>query len=475
MKKWLPFFFSLLFLLAFPIVSSASTTLEEMKDIIKLNYVGEIDGDLESATTIDQVMEMLDPYSTYFTAEEFEEFINAIEMTVVGIGVSIEQHEQGILITNVFESGSAYEAGVLPGDIIITVDGQSIEGQPIEQVQPLIVGAENTEVSIKVLKEDGTIVDYTIFRKPFTLPIVTSDLLYGNVGYISMTSFSENAATLVKKEYNNLRKEGATSFIVDLQNNGGGYVTTAEQLIGMFPGATNAYKIKFSPKNTSDVAKSSPFNYRLQDDGTLMVKSSFQLMKFPSNTRLLVNRFSASASEMTAAALVDQEAAILYGEDTYGKGTMQTFYELQDGSYLKLTIGEFFGPNNSIVKNVGIKPHVETTENPIYKAHFDSIVDNLSNYQQLKSLENVSTSKKFTITFSNPIEQQIAPSTVTLVELGGNKIEATLEISENKIVVTPTKSLIAGGHYMLIVNPTIKYTNGKDLINGVYMYITVKE
>lgn len=474
MKKWLPFFFSFIFLLSFPHVSSATTTVEEMKEIIELNYVGEIDGDLEVATSIDEIMEMLDPYSTYFTAEEFESFLNMIDMTVIGIGVGIEQHEKGILITNVFDNSSADEAGILPGDIIISVDGQSVEGQPIEQAQPLIVGPENTEVSIQLVREDGSIINHTMTRKPFSLPVVSSDLLYGNVGYISLTSFSENAATLAGKEYNKLRQQGATAIIIDLQYNGGGYVSTAEQLIGMFPGATNAYKIKFSPTNAKEMEKSSPFQYRMQEDGTLMVKSSNQLTKFPQNTRLLVNHYSASASEMTAAALIDQDAAIVYGEPTYGKGTMQSFFPLKDGSFLKLTVGEFFGPNNTVVKNTGVAPHIETSANPIYQAHFDSISESLSSYKQLKNLDNVATTKKFTITFNDLLEEQIDPSTITIVQLGGNEIEATLEVSGNKLVVTPTKPLKAGGHYMLIVNPTIQDSNGNPLKNGVYTYITVK-
>ncbi|MEL4024069.1 S41 family peptidase [Lysinibacillus endophyticus] len=455
MKKIIPMFLGLFLFFILPIQSLAST-YDEVKWLIQNDYVGEIKGDLNRATSIDEMIEMLDPYSSYFTKEEFEAFTNSIEMTTVGIGVVIEKHEKGILIVDVFEGGSAYKAGVVPGDIIINVNGQSTVELSIEQAQTLILGKENTTVDLTFLKEDGSKSTKKITRLPFSMPNVTSKLLYGNVGYIGLSSFSENGTTLVKNAYTKLKNQGATSFILDLQNNGGGYVSTAEKLIGMFPNAPYAYKLQ-EAKNT------------------YLEKSISQNIKFPKDTRILVNRFSASASEMTVAALIDQNAAIVYGENTYGKGTMQALYPLSDGSYLKLTMAEFFGPKGTVVKDVGLKPHFTTTTNPIFKAHYDSITKKFPTYKERKAMLNVPVSKTFKITFNKSVKEQIAANAIELVELGGSKVEATYEVSNNQVIVKPVKSLKAGYQYMLIAHPLIQDKNGKALKSGEYIHITVKE
>ncbi|SOB90909.1 carboxyl-terminal processing protease [Ureibacillus xyleni] len=455
MKKMIPIWLGLLLLFILPTQSHAAM-FDEVKSIIQNDYVGEIKGDLNRATTIDEMIEMLDPYSAYFTKEEFDAFTNSIEMTTVGIGVVIEKHEKGILIVDVIEGGSASKAGVVPGDIIIAVNGQSTADLSIEQTQALILGEANTTVEIKFLKEDGSTTTKKITRLPFSLPNVTSELLYGNVGYIALSSFSDNGTTLVKNAYTKLKTQGATSFILDLQNNGGGYVSTAEKLIGMFPNAPYAYKLK-------------------ESTNTYLEPSISQSVKFPKDTRLLVNRFSASASEMTAAALLDQNAAIVYGETTYGKGTMQSLYPLSDGSYLKLTMAEFFGPKGTVVKNVGLKPHIVTTTDPIFKAHYDSVAKKLSNYKEGKALLNVPTSKTFKISFNQPVKNSLDTNAIELVELSGSKVEVNLEINNNQVIVKPVKPLKAGYQYMLIAHPTIQASNGKALKSGQYLHITVKE
>lgn len=455
MKKIIPILFSLSLFFLLPLNTFAST-LDDIKWIIKNEYVGEINGDLERAATINEVIDMLDPYSAYFSAEEYEAFINGVDLSTVGIGVIIEKHEKGILIVDVIETGSAKKSGIVPGDIIIKVNGQSTVNMTVEEAQALLLGKKNTNVGIEILKEDGSIVSKLISRQSFSLPNVTSNLLYGNVGYISLNSFSEDGARLVANAYQGLLNKGATSFILDLQYNGGGYVSTAEELIGMFPGAKNAYKLRLPTE-------------------TILVQSVQQALQFPVGTRILVNRYSASASEMTAVALLDQKAAILYGEQTYGKGTMQGFYELEDGSYLKLTIGEFYGPRGTVVKKVGVTPNIKTTSNPIFQAHFDSIIRNLKNYKSINSLTNVPTTKTFKVTFNKEINEKINPNSVELVALGGNKVDINLEVSGNQMTVKPINPLISGGQYILIFHPSIKDVEGKQLNSGRYLHITVAE
>lgn len=434
-------------------VSASAAPLNEMKSYVESLYVGEIKGDLHNASSAEQIIDMLDPYSAYFTAEEFENFINSIEMTSVGIGVVIEEHRQGIYISDVIQGGSAEQAGIVIGDIITHIDGKATAQMTTSEASSLILGAENTSVTLTLLKSNGQSITEKIIRTPFSLPNGTSKLLYGNVGYIALSSFSSDAAGLIKKAIRELTARGATAFILDLQDNGGGYVTAAEEVIGLFPNAKDAYTYEDA-------------------SGTYIIRAKRQSIQFPKDTRVLINRYSASASEMTAAALVDQKAAVLYGERSYGKGTMQSFYELSDGSFLKLTMAKFAGPATTVINQVGVKPHIETADNAIYKAHYDAVAASLPAYRELAALKNVSANKTFTVTFNHDLTTAPA-NTIDLVKLGDGQVDAELQIEGTKVLVKPKEALTPGGHYMLVVHPNIKGLNS-TMKKGSYLYITVK-
>ena len=439
-KKQLSALLFFVFCLALPFTAFAAP-FDDAKEIVKQNYVGDINGNIDNATNIKELMNMLDPYSTYYTEDEFKAFLNAVDLTSVGVGIVIEKVDSGIKITDLIDGGSAKSAGLKAGDIITAVDGTSITALTIDQASSRITGKENTTVTLTILREDGTVMTKALTRKAFSLPNSSSKMLYGNVGYISLRSFSNDAASLLSRAVQQLKKQGATSFILDLQNNGGGYVTASEQIIGMFPNAQDAYKLK-------------------ESTGTTMVRALKQSTTFPKNTKVLVNKASASASEMTAAALLDQNAATLYGQTTYGKGAMQAFYELEDGSYLKLTVGHFFGPNDTVINHVGVNPNVTTTSDPLYHAHYDAIKEQLTHSKEMTSLKNVPVNKTFTINFSKQLAKTVDPSAVQLIELGGNAVAATMEISGQKLLVTPKNSLVSGKEYMLIIEPTIQKSNG---------------
>lgn len=459
MKKIL---WSLLFIVSFfsfPFDHSFAATdeqlVKEIREIIEENYVGTIDGNLSNAHSIAEMMDMLDPYSTYFTKDEYYEFANSINLSTTGIGVVIEEHENGIHILQVIEGSGSSNAGVKAGDIITAVNGQSIIGRSIQEVSTLLTGKEDTQVEVTFLHVDGHTSKKTITRKPFTLPNVESALLFGDIGYIAMSSFSEDGAKLVKSVLTQLKQRGATSFIFDLQNNGGGYVTTAEELTGLFPKARIAYLL--------EEAKAS-----------YEIKAIPQSIKFPANTRVLINRYSASAAEMVAASLQDQGSAILYGETTYGKGAMQGFYELQDGSFLKLTIGKFTGPAGDTIHEKCVIPRIQTVSAPIYQAHYDAIKAQYPNYKELKSLENVPTTKNFTVKFSQTLATAITKGNVQLVSLGGDEVDLSATTQQGRsLIVTPTTPLIKGQEYMLLIHPTLQTTTGSKLKQGIYLHITV--
>jgi len=429
--------------------------LEEAKSIIQHVYVGEVNGDIEKAATIGQLVNMLDSYSDYYTYEEFMALTNAIDQKDVGIGVVVEQVDEGILIVNALENGSAYEANIQAGDIITHVNGISIKGYSTLDATSLIKGTAGTKVTLDLKKTDGTFYTKTLTRKAFSVPVVTSSLLYGNIGYISLSSFSENGAHEVKKAAIKLQQQGAKSFIIDLQNNTGGYVTTAQQLISLFPYTPLAYLEKQKTK-------------------VLNIKTLSLNYKLPGISRILINRYSASASEMVAASVIDQQAATVYGERSFGKGTVQGFYSLPDGSILKLTQAEFVGPNNTKINKVGVRPHIETKSNPIFRAHLDAITEQFNNYKQLKSFTNVPSTKTFTLTFNKTITSTIPESAIELVTLGGNTVDINIEKKDAQLIITPKEPLKNRGEYVLIVHPNQFTGDNKQLKKGYYSHITVE-
>lgn len=457
MKKliWSFVFVLSFFLLPFATTHAASNEpqlVKEMKEIIRNTYVGTINGDLENATSIKEIIDMLDPYSTYFTKKEFEDYMNSINLSTIGIGVVIEEHEDGIHILQVIEGSGAFEAGVQAGDIIIGINGETITGGSTQKASSLLIGDEGTKVNVTLKHSNETTSIKTITRKQFTLPNVHSELLFGNVGYIAMSSFSEDGAQLVKKALTDLKQRGAKSFILDLQNNGGGYVTTAEEMTGLFPSAKVAYLLE-------------------EAHDSYTIPAVQQDTKFPPNTRILVNRYSASASEMLSASLKDQKAAILYGETTYGKGAMQGFYTLHDGSYLKLTVGKFTGPARQTIHEVGVKPNIQTTTAPIFQAHFDAVKEHYPKYKKLPTVKNVANTEKITLKVSLPVSSQIAKGRVQLVALGANEVSATAKVEEQTLIVTPIKPLSPDQEYMLLIHPN---THSK-VQKGYYQHITINK
>lgn len=460
--KQLAAVFSFFFLLLFSNVlfyqpAASASALEEAKLLINDYYAGEITSEIQNAQTLDELMSYLDVHSTAFTREEYEGFLNAVDQQTVGIGVVIEKHDKGVLISRVIKGSSAEASGLIVGDVITAVDGVDISAATVSEASSKITGPNNTQVKLKVLKSDGQTVQLTLIRKLFTVENVTSSLLYGNIGYIAFESFSTSVDRDITREYNRLKELGATSFIVDVRNNGGGYVDVAEKVIGMFPRAKWAYTVIDSKGEEVVPANTNNRNRAL----------------FAADTKVLMNSFSASASEMLAGALKDQQAAYLYGTTTYGKGTMQAFFEIAGGEYyMKLTIAEFQSPDGHKIDGVGIKPDI-ASDVPLQLAHFQALTEQFAKYKALPKMENVLTTKTFTVSFNKNVTSNLAYEAIELVELGGEKVDVRVFKDGNKLEVKPVKPLKAGGHYALMIHPTVHSKHNQSLKNGAYLHITV--
>lgn len=437
---------------------ATSEPLEEVRQLVRDYYVDDVPESVLSKGSIKEITKQLDPHSVYMSAKEYAGFVNAIEQRIVGIGVVLEEDLKGIKIISVISKGPAARADIQAGDVITHVDGKSIVGKSIQTAVTLISGMEKTTVTLTIertgLKAPLT---KTITREEIILPNVEFDMLGGNIAYIRLNSFATESSKEMNKAIQSLT--GANGYIVDLRNNGGGYITAAQDIAGFFPNTPNAFQLR--EKN------SKPMVY----------PSTVQKQKFKGPTHVLINEYSASASEMVSAAVKENKAATLYGQTSYGKGTMQSMYGFDDGSVLKMTTARFYSPGGQAVDKVGVKPNFVTkigTELEI--AHRDQLLLKMKGYKQLPALANVPVKKTFTVEMNTKMNWKNSDKTaIQLIHLGGEEIEVVVEdTNERTITVVPKKSLLSGGKYLLVIHPLYKNAQNKQMKQGVYLEVSVK-
>lgn len=450
--------FAILFVMLPLTPSAAAEPIDEIRQLIKDYYVDEVPDSVLSRSTGKEIANGLDPHSAYMSKDEYESFINSIEQRIVGIGVVLEESVKGIKVISVIKDGPAFKAGIVPGDVITYVGSSSLKGKSLQEAVPLISGKENTEVSLTIEREKADRpIQLTLRRAEIHLPTVESELLGGNIGYIRLNSFATDSG----KEMENaiLSLTGAKGFIVDIRNNGGGYITAAQEVVGFFPGVEQAFQLR--EKNKKPV----------------IYPSENQKQKINGPVSLLINEFSASASEMLAVNLKEQKAATLYGGTTYGKGTMQSMYAFNDGSVLKMTTARFYSPKGIPVDKIGVSPDVRTQKNEeLTTAHYEQLLANLKGYTAFPNLENVEPTKRFTVSMTKEMDwRQLGKQAVQLIEIGGKESSVKIEVKDSKsIEVIPELPLQSGKKYMLIIHPTWKDKMGIVLKKGIYLDVTVK-
>ncbi|MFD0682494.1 MULTISPECIES: S41 family peptidase [unclassified Paenibacillus] len=335
--------------LLFPAASASlaadqtSTDLARIKeafDLIQKNHVSSPNTQQLSDTAIKSMVTSLnDPYTVYFTADELKKFEGAIQNNYVGVGVRVSQETDGVYIFEVFD-GPAKKAGMLENDLITEVNGESVAGFKIDDVTKKIMGPEGTKVSVTVKRgEQSIVLDMT--RQTIQLPVVINKKFDSGVGYIRVTSFSSDADELMTSQLADLKKQGIKSLILDLRDNGGGLVDTALNMAKLF--VKEGILIHTKDKdNVDDPVKFS--------NGTTQ----------PFPLYILVNEYSASASEVLTGALQDYNAvAKVIGTKTFGKGSVQTLFPLSTGGALKITIEEYLTPKLRKVNKVGLNPDIE--------------------------------------------------------------------------------------------------------------------
>ena len=290
-----------------------------------------------------------DPYTVYLTPKEVQDFEEKQKGSYSGIGASLQKTKEGLVITGVFDGSPAKAAGLAPGDVILTVDGKDTKGTSIETSITRIKGEEGSAVTLTVQPKDKKqpVKTYKIVRKTIEIPETTSKIINDKgvkVGYVQLFEFGGLAGRDVRENVEELSKKGAQWFIFDLRYNGGGLLTQAVDVTNVFQqGLVTSTAGLHSPKEV------------LTATGPVATKKPMVV---------LVNGYSASASEITTGALKDHERAEIIGTTTFGKGLVQTIINLGNGAALKLTTAVYLTPNGTNINKKGITPDIVVKDNP---------------------------------------------------------------------------------------------------------------
>jgi carboxyl-terminal processing protease len=420
--------------------------IEEVRNYVENYYVDKVDDSVLHLPTINEILSKLDPYSVHFTAEKYQQFMNAINQSYVGIGIGLEQQEQQTIIPTVYPDSPAERAGLEEGDIIVSIDGNNTFGLTIEEIARLLQGEANTKVSLLIQRGEET-KSVEVTREEIVFPTVVAEPLAGNAGYIYIASFNED--TVPELQQTLAKMPGIEHWIVDLRDNPGGYVDSALEMLGMFPTIQTALIVKH------------------RDDKPQEYKAIPQKRKFTGPISLLINGNSASSSEIVAGALKATNNATLYGQTTFGKGLMQSLFELQNGDVLKLTTYRFYTPKGEVIQQTGITPHVKT-DTPLEDAHEAWLEAKYKTYKQWPGLQEVEPTKSFTVTFPTTVNgRSLIANKIELIELGGQRVPINLKQTNlRQVTIQPTEPLKPHGEYMVVVHPGWKTFKGKEIKSG---------
>ena len=334
--------------------ASLVKTLEAFKAMLEQKYIGEIDEEQLIEGAIKGYVEALgDPYTQYLTKDEMQEFKEETSGEYVGIGVYVTNYkvDNTILVVGVMKGSPALEAGMQAGDVIEKVDGVEYTGGDMTAAANSIKGEEGSTVTLEI-QRGQEIKTFEITRKKITTNPVVSEKLDNNIGYLEVTSFDEDTAENFKAKYEELKSQGITSLIIDLRNNGGGLVEEALKIADYI------------------VPKDKELLVTIDKDKKEKVEKSKEDVLIDMPIVVLVNKNSASSTEILAGALKDLNEATIVGNTTYGKGVIQQLLQLRDGAGLKVTVEEYYTPNRTKINGVGIEPNEkvdlpESVENPL--------------------------------------------------------------------------------------------------------------
>ena len=347
-------FFIILFLFIFQKGFSDNSDIYKKIDLFgevlkKINdeYVDEVDQSKSMDSAINGLLQSLDPYSAYMTPESLESMQTETSGEFGGLGIEVGMEAGVVKVISPIDDTPASKAGLKAGDYIVKINNTQVQGKSLMEAVELMRGPVGSSIEITVRRRgEKKALIFNIKREIIEVQSVKFELLEDNIGYIRLTSFNENSSTQIKEKIEKLNKnKNLKGYILDLRNNPGGLLSQAIEISDFF--LENGEIVSTRSRQPSENRKWFAKKGDLINGKTLLV---------------LINYGSASASEIVAGALKDHKRAIILGENSYGKGSVQSIIPLKNKGAIRLTIAKYYLPSGKSISGVGITPDIEVTE-----------------------------------------------------------------------------------------------------------------
>ena len=349
-KIFLKIFFYILFLNSAHSESNIYNKIDlfsEVLDQINKQYVDEVDQSDSIDAAINGILQSLDPYSAYMSPETYERMTTETSGEFGGLGIEVSMEAGVIKVISPIDNSPAERVGVKAGDYIVKINDTQVQGKSLSEAVELMRGPVGSDIDITIRRiGKKKALKFTITREIIEVASVKAEIKNKNVGYIRLTSFNENSSEQVKKEIEKFKKKKIIQkYILDLRNNPGGLLSQAIEISDFFldSGEIVSTKSRKDSENRKWFAKK----------GDILNGSSFIV---------LINYGSASASEILAGSLKDHKRAIIIGENSYGKGSVQSIISLKNNGAIRLTVSKYYLPSGKSISEVGVAPDFEIPE-----------------------------------------------------------------------------------------------------------------
>ena len=346
-------FILILFLFNQKVISSENEIYEkidvfgEVLEKINKEYVDEINQSDSMDSAINGLLQSLDPYSGYMSPEIFNEMQTETSGEFGGLGIEVTMESGVVKVISPIDDTPASKAGIKAGDYIVKINDIQVQGKSLSEAVELMRGPVGSSIELTIRRRgEKKALTFSVTREIIQIKSVKAELLEKNIGYIRLTSFNENSAGQIKKEINKFEKnKNLKSYILDLRNNPGGLLSQAIKISDFF--LDNGEIVSTKSRQQSENRKWFAKKGDLTKGKTILV---------------LINYGSASASEIVAGALKDHKRAILIGENSYGKGSVQSIIPLKNKGAIRLTVAKYYLPSGKSISEVGVSPDIEIDE-----------------------------------------------------------------------------------------------------------------
>ena len=319
----------------------------EVLEKINKEYVDEINQSKSMDSAINGLLQSLDPYSAYMSPEILREMQTETSGEFGGLGIEVGMEAGVVKVISPIDDTPASKAGIKAGDYIVKINNIQVQGKSLSEAVDLMRGPVGSDIELTVRRRgEKKALTFKIVREIIQIKSVKADLLEKNIGYIRLTSFNENSGEQIEKEIKKLEKNNkVNSYILDLRNNPGGLLSQAIRITDFF--LDNGEIVSTKSRKASENRKWFAKRGDITNGKTLIV---------------MINYGSASASEIVAGALKDHKRAILLGENSYGKGSVQSIIPLKNEGAIRLTVAKYYLPSGKSISEVGVSPDIEISE-----------------------------------------------------------------------------------------------------------------